>query len=135
MNKAKSRLKLTKSTVDLNSDKPVAHDFSNRPHQLSHQTPNQTKTLPPLLKKYLSHLPTLFLSLLFYYLMWLLMHHVYPSQIQNFIITNAYLPLALLFFLANFFLASFLLLSTKKGLIISLILVFALEFHLQKITF
>lgn len=95
----------------------------------------QNSALKTLAKKYLSHLATLILAIFFYYLIWLLMHQVYPAQIKNFIIINAYLPLALLFFLANFFAFSFLLLSSKKGFVLSLLLTLFLEIYLQKIWF
>ncbi len=66
--------------------------------------------------KYLKHLPLLLLSLPFYIGTYFIFNNIYPDQIKNFILPNAFLPLQGILFFANFFLFSYLLLNTRRGL-------------------
>ncbi|MBU0576409.1 hypothetical protein KJ707_02850 [Patescibacteria group bacterium] len=113
MQKAKSRLKT-----------------SQQP-QLKSIRPRGSLGLP---KKYFKHLPLLFLSLPFYFGAYYILTAIHPTQIQHFLIPNTYLPLQLVFFCANFFFFSFLMLKTRRGLELSLLLGFALFLKLQGIT-
>jgi len=113
MQKAKSRIKTSK-----------------QPKIKSHK-PRLTLKLS---KKYLKHLPLLFLSLPFYTYTYYIFIYVNPEQIQHFLIPNTYLPLQLVFFFGNFFLFSYLLLKTRRGFEMSLLLSFALFLKLQLIT-
>ncbi len=113
MQKAKSRIKT-----------------SQQPKARSHKTRSSSK----LSKKYLRHLPLLFLSLPFYAGAYYIFIYIHPTQIQHFLIPNTYLPLQLVFFLGNFFLFSYLLLKTRRGLEISLWLNLVLFLKLQVIT-
>ena len=113
MQKAKSRIKTSKP--------PKTR--SHQPHPLL-----------KLSKKYLKHLPLLFLSLPFYAGAYYIFNYVHPSQIRHFLIPNTYLPLQLVFFLGNFFLFSYLFLKARRGLELGLLLGFILFLKLQTIT-
>lgn len=113
MQKAKSRIKT-----------------SSQPKARSHKTSSSSV----LSKKYLRHLPLLFLSLPFYIGAYYIFISIHPSQIQHFLIPNTYLPLQLVFFSGNFFLFSYLFLKTRRGLELSLLLSLTLFLKLQMIS-
>lgn len=77
-------------------------------------------------KEHLQYGLVLILSLISFYILYLLCQNFYPKQIQNFIIKNSYLPFFILFFLGNFFLFTFIFLNKKIGLLISFIVSFSL---------
>jgi len=87
------------------------------------------------LKHYFTHLPTLILSLPFYYASYYILNNVYPDQIKNLIIPNTYLPLQLALFIANLFFFSFLFLKTRRGLLTSLMIAIFLFLKLQAVIF
>lgn len=89
----------------------------------------------PLFKKYLHYIFSLLIALFFYLLIYLLLTNIYPSQIQNFIFNNSYLPLFLLISIANFFFFTFLLLNKKHGFIIAFIIDLILYFRISHIYF
>lgn len=89
----------------------------------------------PTYKKYLQYIFCLFVALIAYFLIYLLIKNVYPTQIQNFILKNSYSPLILLAFVANFFLFTFILLNKKYGLIIAFIINLIFYFRLNQINF
>ncbi len=90
---------------------------------------------PPFFKKYLSYIYCLLISLVGYFLFYLLVSKIYPNQIQNFIFKNSYLPFFLLLFLANFFFFTFLFLNKKIGLIIAFLINLLLHFKISDISF
>lgn len=87
------------------------------------------------LKKHLHYILSLFIALIAYFLLYLLISKIYPSQIQNFIFKNSYLPFFLLTFIANFFLFTFLLLNKNLGLIIAFFINLMLYFKIVNISF
>lgn len=121
MKKAKSRIKKLESASD-----SVKIAISRKKQKAVYQT-------PAFLKQYFKHLPTLILSLPFYFLVWRILTQTYPKQIQNFILPDSYLLLLTPLFLANLFFFSFLLLKTRRGLLISILISILLSLHLQKI--
>ncbi len=115
MQKAKSRIKTIKKP-QLKIKAPQLH-FSLR-----------------LLKKYLRHLPLLLLSMPFYGGAYYIFSHIHPAKIKHFLIPNTYLPLQLILFGGNFFLFSYLLLNTKRGLRMSILIGLILFLKLELIT-
>lgn len=87
------------------------------------------------LKKHLRYIFSLFVALIAYFLLYLLISKVYPSQIQNFLFKNSYLPFFLLTFIANFFFFTFLLLNKNLGLIIAFFINLVLYFKVLSIEF
>jgi len=113
--KASSRLKKIRSKkTNLNSSQK----------QLTHLN---------ILKRYLSHTPTLILGLFFSYTLIQFLNRVHPSNVKHFLLPNSYLPLLLLVFFAGFFLLSFLLLNSRRGFIGSLWLTIMLFLHVQRV--
>jgi hypothetical protein len=88
-----------------------------------------------LLKKYLHYIFCLLIALFAYFLLYLLLSKVYPSQIQNFLFKNSYLPFLLLVFIANFFIFTFLSLNKRFGLIIAFLINFIIYFRISDINF
>ncbi len=124
MQKAKSRIKKIASRPKNKLGKTIAP---------SRKKQKRNYKIPAFLKKYLSHLPTLLLSLPFYIIVWRILIKTYPKQIQNFILSDSYLPLLIPFFLGNLFFFSFLFLKTRRGLLTSILINILLVLHLQKI--
>lgn len=89
----------------------------------------------PFFKKYLSYIYCLLISLMGYFLFYLLISKVYPTQIQNFIFKNSYLPFFLLLFIANFFFFAFLFLNKKIGVIIAFLINLLLYFKINDLSF
>lgn len=118
MRKAKSRLKTNKP----NSKKK------------SIQVRSKTQTGSDLFPRYIRHLPTLLISLPFYAGVYLILTRINPHTIEDFLIPNTYLPLQLVLFLANFFLFSFLLLKSRRGFEVSLLINWGVFLKLQAIT-
>jgi hypothetical protein len=90
---------------------------------------------PPFFKKYLSYSYCLFIALFAYFLLYLLISKIYPSQIQNFLFKNSYLPFFALLFIANFLLFTFLFLNKKIGLTISFFMHLLIYFRLNQLRF
>ncbi|MEA2056148.1 MAG: hypothetical protein U9O78_00305 [Patescibacteria group bacterium] len=88
-----------------------------------------------LLQYYFNHLPCLFLAIVFNGLLYYLVTHVNPSQIKNFLLPNTYLPFLLILFFASWFSISFLMLNSRRGLVITLLLVWIVFLKLQKVIF
>jgi len=86
-----------------------------------------------LFRKYRRHLGALFISLPFYGAVVFHLNYVYPIQIKNFLIPNAYLPLQFYLFVGNFFFFSFLLVHSRRGLVLSLWLSSLIFFKLQNL--
>lgn len=110
MKKAKSRLKQTRKK------KPYLNLLS-------------------LLSYYLNHLPCLFLAIAFNALLCYLATRVSPNQVKHFLLANTYLPFILTFFFASWFTISFLILNSRRGLVITLFLVWILFLRLQQVVF
>ncbi len=89
----------------------------------------------PFFKKYLSYIYCLLISLVGYFLLYLLISKIYPNQIQNFIFKNSYLPFFLILFLANFFFFTFLFLNKKIGVVIAFFINLLLYFKINEISF
>lgn len=87
------------------------------------------------LKKYWHYIFCLFIAIFCYFLLYLLLSKVYPSQIQNFIFKNSYLPLFLLLFIGDFFLFTFLFLNKKIGFVLAFMVNFILYFKISHIYF
>jgi len=127
--KAKSRLKksLKLEVGSLKLDK--ADLLNNRNSKFKPQT--------SWFIKYFRHLPTLLLSLQFYYLVYFIFIKVEPSQIRDYLLPHSYLPLQVAFFLSNFFLFTFVFLKTRRGLTtafyLSLVLHLRLNFVVEPI--
>lgn len=100
--------------------------------KVSSRASSRTKKLP--FGRYRHYLPLLVISLPFYAGVYYLFTHVYPKQIKNFLIPNTYLPLQLLLWGGNFFLLSYLLLDTRLGFFISLLISVYIFLKLQQIT-
>lgn len=116
MQKAKSRIK------------------SKSPTQAKSKLVKSELFMATVLKKYLKHLPLLIISLPFYGLVYYLLTRVHPDKIRHFLIPNTYLPFQLPLFMANFFLFSYLLLNTRRGLELSLLIMLTLFLKLEAIT-
>lgn len=91
--------------------------------------------LNPKLKKYLKHLPTLILGLIFSASTYLILTRIEPNQIKNFLLPNSYLPFLISLFMASFFLISYLFLSIRTGLILSSPLIIMAFLKLQNVIF
>lgn len=129
MQKARSRLK------HIQSDKKEATSTSSESAESPKKAFLQHHQSDSLLKKYLKHLPILFLGLIFFSGVFLLITKVYPEQIRHILLPNSYLPLLAPLFFANFFLLSFLLLNTRRGFFLSSIATILLFLKLQNVIF
>ena len=89
----------------------------------------------PFFKKYLHFMPCFLLALGTYFLLYLLIRKIYPTQIQNFVIKNSYFPFFALLFVANFFFFTFLFLNQKIGLLLALFINLILYFRLNQFVF
>ncbi len=85
------------------------------------------------LQHYLHHLPTLLLSFPGWVGSWYILTHLSPSQIQNFLVPNLYLPLLISTWISLSFSLAFLTLNSKLAFLISSFLTGLLYFRLQHI--
>ena len=124
MERAKSRIetraKKTKSTLVVKSAEQTA-PVSKKKHYFK-----------SLFLKYLKHLPTFIFALLFSGTTYLILTRIHPENIKHFLIPNSYLPLLISVFLSSFFLFSFILLNSRRGFLISLLMLIFLFLHLQQ---
>jgi len=88
-----------------------------------------------LIKLYLTHWPTLIIGLCFTFITYNIFKHVYPLSIKHFVLPNSYLPLLLSLFLSCFFCLSFIFLNTRRGFLISLVILILIFFKLQAVIF
>jgi len=128
LQKAKSRLKqlnLENNTItdDIKTDFPVG-DF-----------PDRKKSSSASLVMHLKHLPTLILSLFFYFLLFIVFVNFDPSSLKNIVLQNSYFPVLVLFFFSNFFLFSFIFLNSFKGFIYSLYFLLIFFLKIQHVVF
>lgn len=93
------------------------------------------KSLFRLLIRYLRHLPTLLIGLIFSAVVYLIVTRVEPSSIKHAPLPNSYLPLLLAVFLACFFIFSFVLLNTRRGFFLALIVMIILFLRVQQVIF
>lgn len=93
------------------------------------------KSLFRLVVRYLKHLPTLLIGLIFSAVVYLIITRVEPSSIRHVILPNSYLPLLLAVFLACFFIFSFVLLNTRRGFFSALIVMIVLFLRVQQVIF
>jgi hypothetical protein len=128
MKKAKSRLKITKS--DQSPDKKSLPKLEKK----SKRKNPKSRFFLTLSHRYWRYLPILLLSLPFYLGTYYIFSQVHPATIEHILIPNSYLLLQLSLFLGNFFFLSFLLLSTRRGFELTLVLNFALFLKLQQVT-
>lgn len=89
----------------------------------------------PFFKKYLNYIYCLLISLIAYFVLYLLISKVYPSQIQNFLFKNSYLPFFLNLFIANFLFFTFIFLNKKIGLIIAFFINLIFYFKINNFNF
>lgn len=89
----------------------------------------------PFFKKYLSYVYCLLIAVVAYSTLYLLINKVYPSQIQNFLFKNSYLPFFLNLFVANFLFFTFVFLNKKIGLIIAFFINLIFYFKINNIHF
>ena len=126
MEKARSRLR---SLPEKNEQQPApktVHAIKKPKHQF---------TVPGFFIKYVKHIPALGIGLIGYGGLYHVFTNLKPYQIQNIFIPNAYLPVVLLFLLANFFFFSFLLLNSRRGWMVSVYLTFLFFLRLQAVTY
>lgn len=90
---------------------------------------------PSFLEKYFQHIFCLLIALFAYFLIYLLLNKIYPTQIQNFLFKNSYLPLILLIFIANFFLFTFFSLNKRFGFIVAFLISLLFYFKISNIFF
>jgi hypothetical protein len=121
MDRARSRLQATQSPPT--EEKTVASTHRQTPLNSS----------PKLLQSYLKRLPTLVVGLLFLASTYWFVHHIKPTQIQNWPLPHMYGPLQILIFFMLFFLLSFIFLHRRRGLIAALTLQTLLFLKLQLI--
>jgi ABC-type polysaccharide transport system permease subunit len=88
-----------------------------------------------LWQRYVHYIFCLLLALGAYLALYLFLNKFYPSQVQNFLFKNSYLPFFLLTFLANFFLFTFLLLDKSFGFVIAFFINLILYFRISDIYF
>lgn len=86
-----------------------------------------------LLKRYWLHLSALLMCLPFYGAVYYHLHFIHPEKIRHFLIPNSYLPLQAYLFIGNFFFFSFILLHSRRGLVMSCLLMTLLFFKLQTV--
>lgn len=86
-------------------------------------------------EKYLKFLPLLLVSMLLYLSIFWLVANIYPNEIANVLFPNSYLPFTLLLFFANLLFFSYLMLNTRRGLILSLVIAILVFFRLQRVIF
>lgn len=78
------------------------------------------------IKEHFQYSFVLLLSLICFYLLYLLCRNFYPEQIQNFIIKNSYSAFFIPFFISNFLFFTFIFLNKKIGLLVAFFLSFSL---------
>jgi len=88
-----------------------------------------------LWRRYLRYSFCLFLALGAYLALYFLLNRFYPSQMQNFLFKNSYLPFFLLVFVANFLFFTFCSLSKNFGFIIAFLINLILYFKINDIYF
>ena len=93
--------------------------------------PHQEEKNSVEVNPYLLRLPTLFLSFVGYGAAFFIITHVYPEQVQSFLLPNTYLPLLLAFAEGHFFFFSYIFMKTRRGLLITLLLTTLLFLQLQ----
>lgn len=137
--KAKSRLK-----QPLDSQPPVSEPIAPVSSSSSHSLPSQNKISETPThshhtrqatakssfnwKKYIPYIPTLLLSLPFYFGVFYLVTRVYPSEIKDSFLPNSYIIFHIILWFANYLLFSFLFLNARRGFLAAIlvgILVFA----------
>lgn len=116
----KTRVKKTKSTPIVKNDEQADSVSKKESH------------LGLTLLKYVKHLPTLVFAFLFFTTTYLILTRIHPESIRHFLIPNSYLPLLISAFLFSFFLFSFILLNSRRGFLISLLVLIFLFLHLQQ---
>jgi hypothetical protein len=89
----------------------------------------------PFLKKYFRYIFCLIIALIAYLSIYLLLKNVYPSQIQNVLFANSYLPFFTLLFIANFFLLTFLSHNSRLGLLGAFLINFLFYLKINQIKF
>ncbi len=90
---------------------------------------------PKTINKYLKFLPLLLVSMLLYSSIFWLVANIYPHEISNILFPNSYLPFTLLLFFANLLFFSYLMLNTRRGLILSLVIAILVFLKLQRVIF
>lgn len=85
-----------------------------------------------LISAYFKHLPLLLLAGFFYFLVWQILTHVYPSAIRNYLLPGSYFPLLMLLFAGHFCFFSYLMVNTRRGVLMALALSAILWLQLQR---
>jgi len=116
--KAKSRLKSAEPVVPNKADStplsPVSHQVQS-PRLRKSDTPSQ-------LRRYVKHWLTLALSLPFYGVVAYVFNSVHPDSVKSVLLPNLYLFFQVPLFFANFFFFSFVLLNTRRGFMVALLI-------------
>ena len=89
----------------------------------------------PFFKKYLAYVYCLLIAIVAYFALYILVSKVYPSQVQNFLFKNSYLPFFLNLFVANFLFFTFVFLNKKIGLIFAFFINLIIYFKINNIYF
>jgi len=90
--KKKARSRLSKSQVNPPAESSKGSVDSKRIPVNTNAKSDQAKNAS-ILKKYIKHLPTLILSLPFYFATYYIINNIPPENIKHSFLVNAYLPL------------------------------------------
>lgn len=127
MSSAKARSRLASAlSLHTKRESEVAHPV------MDHVQHDPTKS-STILKKYLKHLPLLVFALPFYIGVYYVLTTVPPTSIKNWLVPSTYLPFQFVLFGGNFFGLSFVLLNTRRGLLLTLLLQTLLFLKLQQV--
>lgn len=91
---------------------------------------SNSKNLP---SQHVQYIPLLFLSVIFFFWCMQVFTTKQPTQVANFLIYQAYIPLLIPFFLLATFLSGYLMLNIKRGLVVGIFSTLALLFRLQQV--
>lgn len=126
---SRSAKKTTASSTEL---KPIHSEVKQKSRKRVQTSISSSESLK---KRYLKQLPTLLVSIPFYFVVYYIITTIQPTAIQHLFIPNTYLPLQVPLFIANFFFFSFLFLKSRRGFLMSFFISLLLFFRLQNIVF
>ena len=84
--------------------------------------------------KYTKYWPLLVLSSVFFGWFFSIISRIFPSEVANVFVHNAYIPVLIPFYFGTFFLLGYILLNMPRASILSLLLTLLFLFKLQMIT-
>lgn len=109
-------------------------NFLSKPAPVSRRTQSASVVhheQPSPLKLYLINLPTLFLGLLFYSLLFFTFRYIEPETIRDMVMRQSYFPVLVFSFGGHFFFFSYLLINLRRGFLLAAWLTLALGLRLQ----